>query len=248
VKVSVLTPTADRPVAFALLEQWMARQTRQPDEWIVADGGLTSATCTLGQQRSWVSAAPGSANFAANLLRGLSLATGDVIVFCEDDDYYAPTHLATIVTQLIDAPAALAAGDDRQRYYNVAHRCWRRFQNTGASLCQSAIRRAAVPRLVETIHACQAKRSYGVDTTFWRALAPAQWALHPTDTVVGTKGLPGQTGLGIGHRPDALWTADRDLQRLRAWMGDDAAVYADFHRPPMGRLTGRAKQQMTRRA
>lgn len=234
-KVSVVTPTADRPVAFRLAEQWMARQTRQPDEWIVADGGQTPVACTMGQTHAWVAAPAGPSNFLANVTRGLSLATGDVIVFWEDDDWYAPTHLAVLTRQLAEASVA---GDDEQRYYNLGHRCWRTFENTGASLCQTGLRRSLLATLLRAIETCACRSSYGVDTTFWRSVPRTDWALARTRTVVGLKGLPGNPGLGIGHRPTGHWTGDRRYRTLRAWLGADAAVYEALIAAPMAASTG----------
>lgn len=49
-KVSVITPTGGRPLAFELCELWMSRQTQQPDEWIVVDDYPTPTKCTMNQQ------------------------------------------------------------------------------------------------------------------------------------------------------------------------------------------------------
>lgn len=226
--ISVITPTADRPVAFELCESMMCRQTLQPAEWIVADGGQTPIACTMGQVHVHEPRPPGAENFAMNLLNAIGRAKGDFIAVVEDDDSYAPTHLEATVAQLAANPHALAAGDPIQRYYNVAHRCWRVFNNVGASLCQTVMRREALPLFEKIIRGCLAGKTYGVDTTFWRAIPKIQWALTRTDTVVGIKGLPGRVGLGVGHRPDARWTADPELRQLRAWIGDDAETYAAF--------------------
>lgn len=223
--LSVVTPTADRPHAFALCERWMARQTRQPDEWIVADGGRRPVVCTQGQTHLHVAAPAGPANFASNLARGLAAARGAVIVFVEDDDWYAPTHLATIRAQII--PGVLAAGDDLQQYYHLPSRRWRTFDNRGASLCQTALTRAALPTFLDALARCQRAGSFGVDGGFWATLPTAAKHLQRTQTVVGIKGLPGQPGLGIGHRPQpaGAWHADPHLAQLRAWIGDDVEVY-----------------------
>ena len=48
--ITVITPTADQPIGMRLLEKYMARQTVQPDEWIVADDGEVPARLALGQK------------------------------------------------------------------------------------------------------------------------------------------------------------------------------------------------------
>ncbi len=226
-RVSVITPTSNRPVGFALAEIFMARQTRQPDEWIVADGGMQPVVCTLGQVHLHEVSAPGPKNFAGNLLRALDAATGDVIVCFEDDDHYKPEHLERLVARLAAADA-LIAGDDDQRYYNVLKRCWRTFNNEGGCLCQTAFRRELVPVFQTAIRGQIAKNHYGIDTAFWKAVPRARWNLARDHTVLGIKGLPGQVGLGIGHRPGSGWTADPRLTQLTAWIGDDVSLYVDF--------------------
>lgn len=222
--VSAITTTANRPVGFRLAEFFMARQTRQPDEWIVADGGTGPVSCTQGQRLLHESAPAGPRNFLANLRRALTAVTGDIIVVIEDDDWYAPRHIETLLEQFDSY--ALIAGDDDQRYYNVQHRCWRRFENKGGCLCQTAFRRDLVPQLLRVIDACEQRGSYGVDTAFWASAPKAGWRLRRDHTVLGIKGLPGQVGLGIGHRPDAHWTADRAFVQLRSWIGQDVDLYS----------------------
>jgi hypothetical protein len=225
-RVSVITPTSDRPVAFGLCERWMDRQTHRPDEWIVADGGKTPARCTMGQIHLHQASPSGFANFLGNLRRGLDAATGDVLVFVEDDDWYHPRHLETLLGQL--TTGILAAGDDLQQYYNLEHRVWRTFDNKGASLCQTAFRRDALPAFRKALSAAQQGRSYGVDGRFWASLSPKACCLVRSQTVVGIKGLPGQKGLGIGHRPQLSypWHTDPHLTMLRNWIQQDVEVYA----------------------
>lgn len=228
-RISVLTPTADRPIAFALAERYMRRQTMQPFEWIVADGGAVPTPCTMGQIHVYDLRPPGAGNFANNLLNGLARATGDVLLLLEDDDHYAATHIERMAAVAQRFP--LIGAEDKQHYYNVAHRCWRTFNNTGASMCQTAIRRELWPAFEKVIRTCMAANRFGIDTTFWRSVPRAQWGLVGAMTVLGIKGLPGLAGLGVGHRPGAGWTQDPELVKLRAWIGEDAETYAPFVMP-----------------
>lgn len=223
---TLLTPTCDRPAGFALAERWMAAQTVPVTNWVVADGGGVPVVPTLGQRHIHVRTPPGARNFTTNLLRGLEVVTGDILIVIEDDDYYAPTHLERILEQIHQRGIGIA-GDDEQRYYNVQHRRWRVFQNRGASLCQTAIRRELFPLLVRAISEAQKiGHGYGVDGALWQSAPPAAKSLVRTKTVVGVKGLPGRPGLGIGHRPTGPgWTDDQNGQQLRAWIGADADAY-----------------------
>lgn len=224
-RISVITPTCDRPVGLAFAERMMQRQTRPPDEWIVVDGGIDPATCQRQQIHLRTGQPPGVGNFLFNLTVGIRRATGDAIAFVEDDDWYAPTHLEQLARQLQGDPRLLAAGDDDQRYFNVATRQWRTWKNIGACLCQTMIRREAIPRFEEVIRVCLERQSYGVDTNFWRGVAVARRSIVKAHTVVGIKGLPGRSGLGVGHRPDEKWTNDPALEQLRAWIGEDVEQY-----------------------
>ncbi len=240
--ISVITPTCDRPVGIALLERWMARQTQAPDEWIIADGGRQIASLALGGNQTFKrhfldgSVPPGVANFHANLERGIRAATGDLIIIMEDDDWYADTHIEVMLDKLTQ-PGITIAGDDQQRYYNLEHRCWRLMQNRGAALAQTGFHRALIPTFLDVIAGrraqvasadpIQRQRAIGVDAFLWQSQPREAWYLERTETVVGIKGLPGQAGLGMGHRPRvAQWTPDRDGTQLAAWVGvDDAAWY-----------------------
>lgn len=204
----------------------MARQTVRVDQWIVADGGATPANTTMGQIHIHDPRPPGALNFAHNLLNGIAACSGELLIIIEDDDWLSETHIERMVAKAADG-YRLIGSEDIQRYYNVAHRCWKMMNNIGASLCQTAMRRDLFPLFRKTIQECMGRGSYGIDTTLWRA-ARNDWAFTHQMTVCGIKGLPGRVGLGIGHRPDARWTADRDLSKLREWIGADADLYAEF--------------------
>ena len=225
-KITVLTPTCDRPIGIALLERMMARQTRKPDQWIIGDGGEVPAPLTMGQIHLHDQRPPGAANFAHNLLNGLNAAAGDLVIIAEDDDFYLPTHVETMAAMA--ERYRLIGSEPVQRYYNVAHRCYRLFNNIGASLCQTAVRRELFPAFRQAIQAPLGRNGFGVDAALWRGQPVTEWAFTRQMTVVGIKGLPGSIGLGVGHRPDARWSPDPELAKLRAWIGDDAESYAGF--------------------
>src|SRR5690606_27643891 len=76
-RIALVTPTCDRPQAFALCERWMARQTVPWTQWIVADGGATPQPVTLGQTVIRRPSPPGIANFAGNVLAALEVVRAD---------------------------------------------------------------------------------------------------------------------------------------------------------------------------
>ena len=225
INVTLITPTCDRPAGIALMEQYIAEHTIQPDQWIVADGGQSPATLTQGQEHLHNPGPSGARNLAGNILAALEAARGSVVIIIEDDDYYAPGHIAGCLRRLGNAAAA---GSSTLRYYNVAHRCHITMANRGAALCQTALRRVAVPALAQAAQDCYNVNSYGIDGAFWRR---HPGLIHHDNTVVGIKGLPGQGGLGIGHRPQGSrrpWKNDPSLAVLREWIADAADNYASM--------------------
>lgn len=225
--LSVITPTADRPFAMHLCERWMARQTVQPDEWIVADGGMTRAELTMGQIHVHNPAPPGAANFTTNMLAAIDRVGGSMIVCVENDDWYASDHLERCVEALQSAPAY---GCTTLAYYHVGLRRWRIMPNRGSSMAQTALRAELLPDLRRAVQGAAQARAYNVDGRFWRgreALATGR------QTVVGIKGLPGAKGLGVGHREARVmgWPHDPDGAQLRKWLGQDADAYSDLSAP-----------------
>jgi glycosyltransferase involved in cell wall biosynthesis len=220
-RVSVITPTADQPLGMLLLERYMARQTVQPDEWVVADDGVDPARLTMGQTHLVRKREhEGGRSLASNMLAAVSYAPGDMVIVFEHDDWYAPNHIEVCVERLRRSPAT---GSKFQRYYNVEHRCWRRMLNVGSALCNTAFRAELVPNMIRAANRCMSDASYGLDRAFWDSVSGGD--VHEIDTVVGIKGLPGRPGLGMGHRPGDGWTADPEMAQLRDWIGDDVENY-----------------------
>ena len=225
-KISVITPTADQPMGIELLEKYMARQTVQPDEWIVSDDGISHARLTMGQKHI---ARPRThdkgQSLAQNIIKGLEVVTGNIVLIMEHDDYYAPNHIEVCVNALEKAEAA---GSKTQRYYNVEHRCWLVMANVGSSLCNTAFHAKHIPMMHTAARVAFSSNLYSLDRIFWDSMTPRYKVnLHDINTVVGIKGLPGRVGLGLGHRPDKTrpWKYDKDLSKLREWIGDDADNY-----------------------
>lgn len=229
--LTIITPTADQPTGIALCERYMARQTLAiaDVQWIVADDGVEPARLTMGQtlvRRDRDPYCKPHESLCRNLLAAVELVMGDLIVFVEHDDWYDPAYLERMMQAADENPSAFLIGDASQRYYNVAKRCWRIFQNTGASLCQTAIRRVALRQFQGTVETCLANGSCNIDAKLWKATGRERWHLTPDPRMLGIKGLPGRPGLGIGHRPQGThWTPDATGEKLCEWIGTDAVPY-----------------------
>lgn len=222
-RISLITPTCDRPRGIELCERYMARQTVKPDEWIVADGGMVPAKLAMGQVHLRQPSEAGAANLAGNILRALDAATGDIVVVVEDDDHYAPNHIEACVNGLRQQPAY---GCNRLTYFNVEHRCWVKMANRGSALCQTAFRSELIPDMRRAAEEAMAAGSFGIDGRFWSG---RQHMANGTRTVIGIKGLAGTPGLGIGHRPKSsrgrVWRDDPKMKVLRQLIGDDVENY-----------------------
>lgn len=96
--VSIITPTQDRSHFLRGLYSLIQSQSYSNWEWLICDTSLhpenfsdpriiydhTDEIISIGEKRN----------------RLLSKAKGDVIVHCDDDDYYGPTYLEYIVKHL----------------------------------------------------------------------------------------------------------------------------------------------------
>lgn len=225
-KIAVITPTADQPTGMRLAESYMARQTIQPDTWIVTDDGEVPATLTMGQDHiKRARNGEGGLSLAGNLLVALDHLDDsyNVIFIWEHDDWYAPDHIATSINQLQSADIT---GSKWQRYYNVEHQLYKVMLNVGSALCNTSFRSKFKDRLRRACEHAIAHNHYGIDRRFWDTMTGARKNIHGIDTVVGIKGLPGRAGLGIGHRPKKdHWVFDDGHVVLKHWIGDDARNY-----------------------
>ena len=228
-KVSVLTPTCNRPVALKLTERMLQRQTRQPDQWVIADGSLERIAFPDPDDRSVVVVRypqePGPRNFCTNVMRGLEYVNGDVVVIFEDDDWVPPdahrTHGGRPRARrgplgCRRSPAAYLQSDRGRVEGLQEHRLV--VGSDGDPACGGS---GVAGGREDPVGPGKDRRGPGISGP-----PPERLKLIKTyDTVVGIRGLPGQRGLGVGHRPTPDWTPDPDWSKLREWIGDDVGIY-----------------------
>lgn len=229
--ISLLTPTGGRPEAFALCEQWIARQTYDGEfEWVVVDDCDPPTPTTMGQRvvrPSW-RWAPGDDTQRACLHGGLDVCDGWAIAIIEDDDWYHPRYLETMVKALTYRDRALA-GEGEARYYNLRRRTWRQLGNRAhASLCSTILRTEVLRERLWRICSSDS-RPRMVDIALWQTDDIEKAVLPGRGLVVGIKGMPGRPGIGIGHRDDMAMTRDDAvLSQLYQWVGDDVDAYRQY--------------------
>ena len=111
-KVSVIVPTKDRQHFYQSLYQCFRDQTHTDKELVVLDDSMLPATFfrSLGDPSvRYYHTAPGmSLGRKRNLL--VEFARGEVIAQFDDDDYYAPGYLQTMLDSLGNADLVKLAG------------------------------------------------------------------------------------------------------------------------------------------
>lgn len=194
----VLTPTDQRPEAFALLEGWVGRQDWPgPFRWIVGTRDSSPYTFRLNQVVVDRPSTRGLHPLPSNILAcfdALDMEPGDLALVMEDDDYYAPDYFQRM-TGL--AEGVSLAGESHAKYYHVGSCRYRHNQNSAhASLAQTAFRAEAAGLL----RAIALRGAPSLDRPLWREWTGTK-RLGPSASHVGLKGLPGAPGIGSGHRP-----------------------------------------------
>lgn len=229
--ITLVTTTRERPECFALLERWIARQTRKPDQWLVINDSSTPERYSYNQGQQVITRTPDTASSLPSICQNWRAAiphiTGDYIVCAEDDDYYSPNYIETMAEGLDQGDLA---GLTRSIYYQLLQRRWLPVGNTrNAPLAATGFRRSLLPFLSEVI---TTYRTVWIDSHLY-GNPPGAVMLCPQPhngayLHIGMKGMPGAAGLGAGHAEGACqfvgWLQDdAQLSKLVELVGADAA-------------------------
>jgi hypothetical protein len=238
-RVTAITPTGDRPLAFALCQRWMAQQTKPPDQWIVVDDGRKPCEWeTKPVNVEYVRREPGAdrgPTLGVNLWAALKRIAHEGIVIIEDDEYYAPGYVAQMASWLSRHEVI---GIGRSRYYHLPTGGYLAHGNMRhASLAETAFRRTFLS-LFTTLLAGETQSF--LDTRLWGAVIQDRHRAnifvdsedHPL--YLGIKGLPGRAGIGMGHNGARYPHYDETREVLRRWVPLDHPIYLDIIE---GRLT-----------
>lgn len=222
--ITALTPTGDRPLAFALLQRWVSQQTRLPDQWLVVDDGATPLEpyVTMDYVRRERRPEDPPLTLIANLRAALPLIRGDMIVILEDDEYYAPGYVWAMERALSQHELV---GIRCSKYYHLPTGKWANIGNhTHASLAQTAFRASFLPAFTKEL-----RGDTYLDIRLWRAGASRGYLFgdERASLYLGIKGLPGRPGIGQGHNPKMYRASDPHRTILRQYTGADARIYLD---------------------
>lgn len=229
--ITLITPTGDRYLAFKICEMWMSRQTMPYNQWIVVDDGITRhVPATLSQDVITRKRGPNEPphTLHLNILEALPHIKYNKILIIEDDDYYAPGYIAHMAKMLGHAHIA---GQGQSIYYNIRDRNIRRLQNREhVSFCQTGFTNYNIEKLEQAAKIVSTAYAKGqalpmLDILFWRNAAGKRTIETGTKKLcIGIKGLPGRTGIGMGHSRQE--PNDPDFSQLKAEIGEgDAGVY-----------------------
>ena len=221
--LTLLTATGMRPEAWAICEKLMMRQTYQGAvHWIIVDDGEQPQPITFfrkGWVLSFIRPMPrweeGQNTQARNLCAGLERVGEDAkVAIIEDDDFYAPEYLEDVARWLDSADLV---GESRARYFNVATGVGKQIANTQhSSLCSTAVKGPAIQALKDSV----LRNNKFIDIDLWKKYTGRTF-LSQTQHVVGIKGLPGRSGIGMGHRLSGVAQAGL----LQQWIGGDSDLY-----------------------
>ena len=231
-KLTLLTITSDRQLAFSLLERYVSKQDYSGDvQWIVVDDGVEPVTCTLGQDYYRREPCIGqSKSYRGNFIDALSHVAGEKVIVLEDDEWYAPSYLSIMARHLDDVELA---GFGRTHSYNVRYRRYGQWNNMHfAFMSQTGFRKTVVPELARII---QENDTLYPDVLLWKQPSSKRvWDLDQVEEriTLGIKGMPGKAGISDPHRPSWFsFRHDLDGSKLREFLGDDAEIYLPFYDP-----------------
>jgi len=237
---TVITPTGDRPIAFALSRKWMACQTVKPKRWVIIDDG--KIPMDLGELRSYeyyVRREPQPNDpkhtLVVNVKESLPFIEGDKVLFWEDDEYYAPAYLEKMIKKLTSFSVV---GIGCAKYYHLITGGYIEHQNMEhASLAQTGFDISVLPMIKSCVDKGMEKD--WLDCNIWREVQRSKRSDDPISSMifrdtdnplfVGMKGLPGRFGIGIGHKTDSYKNHDdADRSKLKEWMPHDYPAYLDL--------------------
>ena len=235
--ITAITPTGDRPLAFALCKHWMEQQTVHPDQWLVIDDGKVPLKPTT--MMDYVRRSPKHNDPPHTLNINLSVALphikGEKIIIIEDDEYYAPTYIETMAKELDKHEVA---GIMKSKYYHLPTGGYMQIGNTThASLAQTAFRDSF---LSDFRNLSSKEKTMYLDMRIWKHVMPTGRGFLLDDDkkslYTGIKGLPGRKGIGQGHKP-SIYGKSMDTKRtvLKNWITKDYGAYMDIL---SGKLTG----------
>ena len=221
-KVCAVTCTGARPELFSLCKKWVARQTLQPDLWIVVTDNGEEIT-DLPANAVWHAVEPWrgevkNPDWAPNHTLSMALRLvprGHATIVFEDDDWYSPKHIEKCVAKIKDGHSVVYGAQ------------WVRYH---VPLCRWSVKEKPVPGEGRVGIAPSALRRYRASLLDRPLYSGCSDGRYPFYSSVGIKGvgygLPGRTGATPMHNSSCLiWRHDPNYKIFRKALGQDAEDY-----------------------
>lgn len=230
-KITLITPTGDRPFAFDLCQNWMSRQTVKYFQWIVIDDGKVPMTPKVEMQYIRREPKPNDpkCTLALNISLALNYVKGDYVFIIEDDEYYAPNYLETMMNNF---GLYFIIGLKDSRYYHLQSGGYIKLKNpVHASLAETAFIASIVPEVKKIVDSKIHKLPPYFDIDIWKQFYKQSFLFDDETNPIylGIKGLPGRGGAGAGHTPDLYKLRDDENRSvLKRLVSKDYQTYLNF--------------------
>lgn len=235
---TVITPTGDRPEAFAICTELMKKQTIKPVQWLVIDDGKEPMTMPDLPFVEYIHRARGKDEPSHTLPLQMRLALHrvqtDYVVMMEDDDWYRADYFQETVSRL---QFSSLVGLVRNYYYFVRTAQYYQHQNLQhSSWCSTAFTR----EWFNYVYTMPINNPY-LDMRLWSLARqnhfirrsktkPCLW-YSETPIAIGVKQLPGRVGVTYDSNRRVLrrgMKEDKGGLWLKSKIGDDFAMYKPY--------------------
>lgn len=228
-KLSIVTTTTQRAWCFEQLQDYYTSQTLVPDQWLVVGENHDGYNFRCSQhviKRKPKKSEKGH-SLGLNWLAAIPHITGDLILPVEDDDYFFPNFLKTLVDMLL--AGADLVGLQNCVYYQVRHRRFQKLHNlTHSALTSCGFTRELLPLVKKFAKGESVYLDYNLFNSFKGKIAFTDNLENNKPLYhIGLKGCPGITGCGSFHTM-ADGSIDWGGSKLREWLGKDAWRYMDL--------------------
>lgn len=229
--VSIITPTGRREALLRLQYRYLLRQTVQDFEWRILDDGPAPSDffTALKDDRVRYEYTTQRISIGAKRNRLVAAAVSELIVQFDDDDFYVPAYLETMITRLKNADIAKLSAF---YLYSAAHRGFFYWDLTAPGGMHYQVSIAGVqtiqipPAMAEEMRKIQFGFGFGMAfrKSIWGRV-PFQDLFHDEDGIFVT------TARDCGARLDLF--ADTTGLCLHILGRDNTSCcYPQFHLPP----------------
>lgn len=209
-KVSVITPTKDRPQCLELCKKYVQRQTYKVHEHIIAEGK----------------------DLHGNIQDALKKVTGDIVVIFEDDDWYSQNWVELCVRGL---ETSNLFGQGLFAYYHIPSGGYflEEISVLHAPLHATAFRSEIIDDILKIDDVRRGTKPI-LDVYIWNTIKNKPRTINSvrsnvstinTREVVSLKGLPGLAGYSPSHNQNFYSKFDVDRSVIKSWIGCDVDNY-----------------------